>query len=111
MSDLAQKKCVPCAGGVPPLTKAQAENYLRETPGWEIREGDKKIGREFKFKNFKMAMTFVGKVAKLAEAEGHHPDFHVFYNRVVLESWTHAIGGLAENDFILAAKINNLPPE
>ncbi len=105
---LIQKKCVPCEGGVPPLNKMQAGDYLKETPGWEIMEDGKKIKREFKFKSFKEAIVFVGKVAELAEEEGHHPDFHIFYNCVVLESWTHAIGGLSENDFILAAKINIL---
>lgn len=107
-SGLIQKKCVPCEGGASPLARVQAENYLKETPGWEIVEEGKKIKREFKLGDFKEAMAFVGKVAELAEAEGHHPDFHIFYNRVVLESWTHAIGGLSENDFILAAKINNI---
>ncbi len=106
--NLINKKCVPCEGGVLPFKRAEAEEYLKETPGWKIVEEGKKIKLEFKFKDFKEAMAFVNRVVELAEAEGHHPDFHIFYNRVVLELWTHAIGGLSENDFIVAAKVNNL---
>ena len=69
---------------------------------------DKKIKHEFKFKDFKQAITFINKVAEVAESEGHHPDIYVFYNKVVIELWTHAIGGLSENDFIVAAKIEPL---
>ena len=108
MLSLLDKRCVPCEGGIPPLTVQKAKSYLEQTPGWEIIEGGKKIKREFKFKDFKEAIAFVNKVAELAESEGHHPDFHIFYSRVILELWTHAIGGLSENDFILAAKINQL---
>lgn len=79
-----------------------------QAPGWDVTEDGKKIRREFLFKNFKEAMVFVNKVADIAESEGHHPDLHVFYNRVVVELWTHAIGGLSENDFIVAAKVNEL---
>lgn len=106
--NLLNKKCVPCEGGVPPLTREESEKFLIETPGWEIVENGKKIKREFKFKDFKEAIAFVNKVAQLAEDEGHHPDSHIYYSRVILELWTHAIGGLSENDFILAAKINEL---
>ncbi len=106
--DLLTKKCVPCEGGMPPLTKTQAEKLLPEVEGWKLDGNSKKISREFKFKDFKAAMAFVNKVADLAEGEGHHPDFHIFYNRVNLELSTHAVGGLSENDFILAAKVNKL---
>ncbi len=106
--DLTQKKCVACEGGVEPFTKEQAAEYLKETPGWRILPDGLKIEREFKFKNFKESMAFVNKVADLAESEGHHPDIHILYNHVHLELSTHAIGGLSENDFILAAKINRL---
>lgn len=104
--NLLIKKCVPCEGGVEPMGREEAEEYLKETPGWTLNEG--LISRQFKFQDFKQAMEFVGKVAELAESEGHHPDIHISYNIVRLESYTHAIGGLSENDFILAAKINEL---
>lgn len=106
--DLTQKKCVACEGGVKPFTKEQAAEYLKETPGWRVLPDNLKIDREFKFKDFKEAMVFINKAGDLAESEGHHPDIHVFYNRVRLELSTHSIGGLSENDFILAAKINQL---
>jgi len=106
MEDLTQKKCEPCEGGVPPMSDEQAEEFLQKVPGWE-KEG-KKIQREFKFKDFVEAMKFVNKVADLAESEDHHPDIHIYWNKVQLVLWTHAIGGLSENDFILAAKVNEL---
>jgi 4a-hydroxytetrahydrobiopterin dehydratase len=106
--DLISKKCVPCEGGVPSFTKEEAEKYLPEVSGWTLSEDAKKIFREFKFKDFKEAMRFVNAVADLAESEGHHPDIYIFWNRVKLELSTHAIAGLSENDFILAAKINTL---
>ena len=104
--DLLNKKCIPCEGGAKPFTKKEAEEYLNATPGWRIDGDALKIDRGFEFKDFKEAMGFVNKVAELAESEGHHPDIHVFYNRVKLALSTHAIGGLSENDFIVAAKIN-----
>lgn len=111
MSDLTTKKCVSCEGGVPALTMARAKLFLQQTPGWELK-GDKegnKISKTFTFKNFKMAIAFVNKVADLAESEGHHPDMLIFsWNKVTITLWTHAIGGLSENDFIMAAKINML---
>lgn len=106
--DFAAKKCVPCEGGVPVLTPKQVANFLTEIPGWEADAASRKITRKWKFKDFRKAMAFVNKVAELAEAEGHHPDIHVSYSRVTLELFTHAVGGLSENDFILAAKINAL---
>ncbi|RJQ29695.1 4a-hydroxytetrahydrobiopterin dehydratase [Candidatus Parcubacteria bacterium] len=105
--DLTKKRCVPCEGGALPLSAGQIAIYSSKTPGWEVIE-DKKLKREAKFKSFAEAMKFVNEVARLAETEGHHPDIHVFYNLVRLELTTHAIGGLSENDFILAAKINLL---
>lgn len=105
--NLLSKKCIPCEGGMPPLSKEEAEKYLAEVSGWKL-EDEKKIEKRFKFENFKEAMKFVNKVAELAEAEGHHPDFAIMYNRVILNLTTHAIGGLSENDFILAAKIDNI---
>lgn len=106
--DLAKKKCVPCEAGTPPLTEKEIQQYLTElkTP-WEVLENEK-IRRTFKFKNFEGAMAFTNEVAELAESEGHHPDIHIFYNRVTIELWTHAINGLSENDFILASKVDEL---
>ncbi len=90
------------------MPKSAAETLLKETPNWVLATDAKKISREFQFKDFQEAMAFINKAAVLAENEGHHPDIHIFYNRVKLELSTHAVGGLSENDFILAAKINAL---
>jgi len=106
---LTQKHCVPCEGGIKPFSPAQTKKYLGEVPKWEV-VGNKKIKRELKFKNFARTMKFVNKVAGLAEEEGHHPDFKINYSKVSLELSTHAIGGLSENDFILAAKIDQMQP-
>lgn len=105
MSNLTDKKCVPCEGGTPPLTGEEIEKYLKELKSeWNVLD-NKKISKEFKFTDFKDSMKFINKVAEIAEAEQHHPDIHVFYNKVLIELWTHAVHGLSENDFILAAKI------
>lgn len=105
--DFAEKHCVPCEGGMPPLDPERVPNYLKYAPGWSSPDGAK-IFREFTSKDFAGAMAFVNGVAKLAEEEGHHPDIYIFYNKTRFELSTHAIGGLSENDFILAAKINLL---
>ncbi len=107
-NDLTQKKCLPCEGGMLPLSPEEGLKLLDQVPGWSFGDGSKSIICEYKFKDFKEAMIFVHKIADLAEEEGHHPDIHIFYNKVRLELITHAIGGLSENDFILAAKINTL---
>ncbi|MCL4403861.1 4a-hydroxytetrahydrobiopterin dehydratase [Patescibacteria group bacterium] len=110
--DLTQKHCVPCEGGTAPLTKKEAEAMMQHVPGWHLMQDAKKgqlsIGRDFEFKDFKEAMAFVNKAAEIANAEDHHPDIYVFYNVVKLQLSTHAIKGLSENDFIVAAKINSL---
>lgn len=104
-SDLVKKKCVPCEGNVPPLDEKHVAELKKEiSPEWKISE-NKKIYREFTFINFRHAIDFVNKIAELAEREGHHPDITIHYNKVELELMTHAIDGLSENDFILAAKI------
>jgi len=108
MSDLTQQHCVPCEGGVAPYTKAQAEERMSKIPGWQLRDDGKEISRQLKFKNFKEALAFVNRVGELAEAEGHHPDLELGWGRVGMRSSTHAIKGLSLNDFILAAKINQL---
>ena len=104
--DLLKKKCVPCEGGAKPLSRADALDYLAEVPGWKLDGNGIKISKEFKFKDFIGAINFVERVADVAEMEQHHPDIHIHYNKVLLELWTHAIGGLSENDFIVAAKID-----
>lgn len=106
--DLLNKKCVPCEGGTKPMTKEESQKYLAEVLGWNMVEEGKKISKEFTLPDFLQAIQFVNNIAEIAEKEGHHPDLHVFYNKVQIELWTHAIGGLSENDFILAAKINNI---
>jgi 4a-hydroxytetrahydrobiopterin dehydratase len=106
--DLVQKKCVPCEGGVPPLGPDQVTELLRELDGWTVRDG--RLHKHHRFADFVAAMKFVNAIAGVAEAEGHHPDFTVRdWNVVDVSIWTHAIGGLSENDFILAAKIDALP--
>lgn len=110
MNDLAKKHCVPCEGGMPPLSDDKEDKLLKEVSEWELlrKETPHKLRRKFKFKDFKEAMVFVNKVADIAESEDHHPDITINYSRVTLELSTHAVGGLSENDFILAAKINQL---
>ena len=108
MQNLLDKKCIPCEGGIIPLTADEIEKYLTQVPGWEVLD-NKKIRREFQFKDFEQAMIFINKVADLAESEGHHPDMYLHdWNRVRIKISTHAINGMTENDFILAAKINKL---
>ena len=108
--ELTRKKCVPCEGGVPTLAEAEVDALLEGLPGWSKSEGGQRIRREWRSRNFIAAIDFFNKVAQLAEAEGHHPDLHlVGYRNVAIEVWTHAIGGLSENDFILAAKIDAIP--
>lgn len=106
--DLINKKCVPCEGGTPPFKSEEIEKYLGQVDeAWEAID-EKRLRRRFVFKDFKEAMTFVNRVADIAEEEGHHPDISLVYNKVTLELTTHAISGLSENDFILAAKIDAL---
>jgi len=110
MTNLTDKKCVPCEGGVPPLSHGEAEKLLGELHEWKIREDAKQISKEFTFKNFVEALAFANKVGEIAEEEGHHPDMHVSWGRVGIDLSTHAAHGLSENDFILAAKIDALSP-
>ena len=105
--DLAKKKCVPCEGGTLPLTSEEASILLSQlVTGWSIDLDVKTISKIFSFKTFLDAIRFVNEVARLAEKEGHHPDMIITYNKVTLHLTTHAIKGLSENDFILAAKID-----
>ena len=111
--DLTKKHCVPCEGGMPPLSNEQEDEILHfvqdDNGGWLlVRDGTHKIRRQFKFKDFKEAMIFVNKVAEIANKEDHHPNIKIVYNKVNLDLFTHALGGLSENDFIMAAKINKI---
>jgi 4a-hydroxytetrahydrobiopterin dehydratase len=105
---LAQRKCKPCEGGVEPLPETAARELLRDVPGWELVEG-KVVRRAVKCKDFLDAVGLIERIAAVAEADDHHPDLHLTnYKQLTIELSTHAIGGLSENDFILAAKINQL---
>jgi 4a-hydroxytetrahydrobiopterin dehydratase len=107
--DFTKKRCVPCEGGIPAKTPAEVDEALRSLDGWDARDEKKLIHKHYRFKDFVEAMRFVNALAALAEAEGHHPDFSVHWNAVDVTLWTHAIGGLSENDFIVAAKLDTLP--
>lgn len=106
---LSDKKCVACEGGIPPLTKDEVKAMRDEVKEWNVASDNLSINREFTFKDFKEALTFVNSVGALAEEEGHHPDINLHaYKNVLVTLSTHAIQGLSENDFILAAKIDRL---
>ena len=98
-------KCLPCEGGTPPLQKEKIDQYMLDVKGWQLNEQGH-IVKSYSFKDFRQAMDFVTHIAIIAETEGHYPDFSVHYNKIDVELWTHAINGLSENDFILAAKID-----
>ncbi|MCA9063860.1 MAG: 4a-hydroxytetrahydrobiopterin dehydratase [Planctomycetaceae bacterium] len=107
---LRAAKCVPCEGGVPRMTAEEAAQQLQELEGWEILSNPDRIRKSWRVSNFVAGMDFFRAVTDIAESEGHHPDLHlVGYRNVSIEIWTHAIGGLSVNDFILAAKIDQLP--
>jgi 4a-hydroxytetrahydrobiopterin dehydratase len=104
---LADKKCVPCRGGVPPLKGEELKKLHASIPGWEVVT-EHHLHREFRFPDFKQALDFVNRVGAIAEQEGHHPDILLAWGKVGITSWTHTIDGLTESDFILAAKIDRL---
>jgi 4a-hydroxytetrahydrobiopterin dehydratase len=115
MTKLVEKHCVPCEGGTPPLDDKTTMLLLGEVKGWRKvaepesekgKDAGARITKQLVFKDFVSAMAFLDKLAVIAEAEGHHPDFCVHYNKVDVTLWTHSVGGLSENDFILAAKID-----
>ena len=108
MSDLASKNCVPCRGGVPPLQGKALEDLAKQVPGWVVIDGHH-IKKSFKFQDFKQALAFVNRVGEVAEQQGHHPDILLAWGKAEVTTYTHAINGLTESDFILAAKINQLP--
>lgn len=107
--ELRQIRCVPCEGGVPKLTVDEIQQQLELVNGWSTSDNPDRIRKQWTVKNFMAGMAFFEKVAALAESEGHHPDLHLCgYRNVEIEIWTHAIGGLSLNDFILAARIDEL---
>ncbi len=111
MTDLADKKCVPCQGGIPAFEINEIHKYMKKIDGWDVQTDQNKnyfIKKEFKFKDYLSSEQFVLKVGKIAEDEGHHPDISFGWGYVVIKISTHAIEGLAESDFVLAAKIDRL---
>ena len=105
---LTEQVCVPCQGGMLPLSRGEAEDFRRQTPEWQLSEDATRISRGFKFGNFVDAQTFVNHVGELAEAEGHHPDIAFGWGYADIVVYTHKIKGLHQNDFILAAKIDSI---
>ncbi len=103
--DLAEKKCVPCKGGVPPLKGLELERILQEVPEWRAVD-EHQINRTFTFPDFKQALAFVNRVGNIAEDQGHHPDIFLTWGKVDITLWTHKIDGLTESDFIMAARID-----
>ena len=109
MNDLLKKKCVPCEGGAVPFDISEIHKYQKKVDGWDVLKNDKKkffLEKNFKFKNFKDSQNFVNNVSDISEKEGHHPDITFGWGYVRINITTHAIEGLSENDFILAAKID-----
>ena len=112
MTDLHQKNCIPCRGGVAPFEISEIHKYLKKVDGWDVKEDDSKnfyLIKEFKFENFLKSQNFVNKVGEIAEKESHHPDIWFGWGYAKIKIFTHAIMGLAESDFILAAKIDKIP--
>ncbi|MDB5336139.1 MAG: putative pterin-4-alpha-carbinolamine dehydratase [Planctomycetaceae bacterium] len=109
-TELQHKHCVACEGGIPALSKEEVQNSLEAVPDWKLMSDGKRIRREWRVKDFAAGLEFIQRIGVVAESEGHHPDLHLAdYRNLALELSTHAVGGLTENDFILAAKIDKLP--
>ena len=111
MSELADKKCIPCEGNIPPFDTKEIHKYLKKVDGWDVKSDDDKsfyLIKDFKFRNFVESQNFVNKVSKIAEEENHHPDISFGWGYSKIKIFTHAIKGLAESDFILAAKIDKI---
>ena len=108
MDNPAHKKCVPCEGGIEPLGRTEVANYIQHIPRWEVID-EKKIERGYALRDFAQALRFINEIGRIAEEEGHHPDIYIYdWNKVRLTLWTHAIGGLSLNDFIMAGKIDRI---
>jgi 4a-hydroxytetrahydrobiopterin dehydratase len=107
MTELADKQCVPCKGGVPPLRGKELEKLQADLPKWTVTN-EHHLHREFCFPDFKQALEFVNRVGEIAENQGHHPDILLKWGKVEITLWTHKIDGLTESDFIMAAKIERL---
>ncbi len=107
MSELSQKNCVPCRGGTPPLKGKELAAYSKQVPAWQVTD-EHQIARTFKLPDFKSALALVNRIGDLAEQQGHHPDIELAWGKVKVILWTHAVGGLSESDFIMAAKIDDL---
>ena len=111
MSDLADKKCIPCEGGIPSFDLSEIHKYLKKVDGWDVKSDDEKtyyLIKQFKFKNFLESQNFINKVGEVSDTENHHPDITFGWGYAKVKIHTHAINGLAESDFILAAKIDKL---
>ena len=111
MTDLANKKCIPCEGGIPSFDLTEIHKYLKKVDGWDVKSDDEKtyyLIKQFKFNNFLESQNFINKVGEIAEKEGHHPDILFGWGYAKIKIFTHAIKGLAESDFILAAKIDKI---
>jgi 4a-hydroxytetrahydrobiopterin dehydratase len=109
MKEIAKKECIPCTGDVPPLKGAALKRLQKQLiRKWKVVDGHH-LEKEFKFKNFKQALAFVNRVGELAEEQNHHPDIYLAWGLVKVTIWTHAVDGLTESDFVLAAKIEMLP--
>ena len=109
MTDLSKKKCIACDGNIPPFDKSEIHKYLKKVDGWDVKSDENKsfhLIKNFKFKNFEESQNFVNEVGKISEEEGHHPDINLGWGYAKINITTHAIEGLSENDFILAAKID-----
>ena len=111
MTDLADKKCIPCEGGIPSFDLSEIHMYLKKVDGWDVKSDDNKtyyLIKDFKFKNFLESQLFVNKIGELAEKENHHPDIWFGWGYAKIKIFTHAINGLHESDFVLAAKIDKI---
>jgi 4a-hydroxytetrahydrobiopterin dehydratase len=110
MPELADKKCVPCRGGVPPLKGTELDALKRQVQGWEV-VSEHHLNKSFTFPDFQQALDFVNRVGAVAEEQGHHPDIYLTWGKVEITLWTHKIDGLTESDFIMASKIDRLQRE
>ena len=108
MSELAERQCVPCRGGVPPMKGEQINEMSSQLPDWQV-VNEHHLQRSYRFKDFRESLDFVNRVGELAEEQGHHPDIYLSWGKVEVRIWTHKINGLTESDFILAAKIDRVP--